>query len=253
MAGGLVAALLGPEIVQRFGEAMAPVPHAGAYRALVLVTLAGAVPLLFLDIPRPAPRAADAPAGRPLGAILAERRVAVAMLCAMVSYALMNLVMTATPLAMAGCGFGTSASAEVVRAHVLAMYAPSFVTGALIARFGAPAIVATGLALLAGAAGVASLGIGFAHFMGALILLGIGWNFGFIGATTMLAAAGRAEERARVQGVNDFAVMALVSIASLSSGALLSAAGWQAVQAAMLPLLALAGGALVWLVLREGR
>ncbi|MGF1553769.1 MAG: MFS transporter [Paracoccaceae bacterium] len=253
MGGGLMAALIGPEIVQRFGEAMAPVPHAGAYRALIVLIAVGAVPLLLLDIPRPPVRSADAPAGRPLSAILAERRVAVAMLCAMVSYALMNLVMTATPLAMALCGFATAASAEVVRAHVLAMYAPSFVTGWLIARFGAPAIIATGLLMLAGAAVVALLGIAFANFMGALVLLGVGWNFGFIGATSMLAASGRAEERPRLQGVNDFAVMALVSVASLSSGALLGTAGWQAVQAAMLPLLTLAGGALAWLVLREGR
>ncbi|MEO0819895.1 MAG: MFS transporter [Pseudomonadota bacterium] len=253
MAGGLMAAILGPEIVRQFGEAMEPVPHAGAYRALVILNILGALPLLLLRIPRPPQPERGAPrAGRPWGEILRERRLVVAMLCAMVSYALMNLVMTSTPLAMVLCGFGTGDAAEVVRAHVLAMYAPSFFTGALIARFGAPRIIATGLALLAIAALIGAHGIALGNFFGALILLGIGWNFGFVGATAMLAEALRPEERARVQGMNDFLVMALVSVASLSSGVLLAEAGWEVVLLATAPFLALAGGALVWLLLREG-
>jgi MFS family permease len=252
MAGGLVAALLGPQIVVWFQDWMEPIPYAGAYRVLVILNLAGALPLLALDIPKPRRRArGEAPAGRPWRELLTERRIVVAMLCAMVSYALMNLVMTSTPLAMIGCGFGTGDAAGVVRLHVVAMYLPSFFTGALIARFGAPRVIASGLALLGGSAAVALTGVELEQFQAALVLLGVGWNFGFIGATTMLAGAHRAEETARVQGLNDFLVMGLVTVASFSSGALMAGFGWEAVNLAMLPFLTLAAGALIWLTLTE--
>lgn len=254
LAGGLVAAVLGPQLVVWFKDAMAPVPYAGAYRAMVWLNLAGALPLLLLDIPKPSrgPRRPDGPAARTWREILAQRRVVVAMLCAMVSYALMNLVMTSTPLAMIGCGFETDDAAGVVRAHVLAMFAPSFVTGHLIARFRSPRIIATGLAILLAGAMVALSGIQLHHFTVALVLIGIGWNFGFIGATTMLAGAHRPEEQARVQGLNDFLVMGMVTLASLSSGALMAGLGWQAVNLGAIPLVSLAAAALIWLVLREG-
>ncbi|MEM0942829.1 MAG: MFS transporter [Pseudomonadota bacterium] len=250
MAGGLVAALLGPELVKLFGEAWAPVPFAGAYAFIVALNLAGALPLLLLDIP-PQPRPPkNQRAGRPWREILADRRVPVAMLCAMVSYALMNLVMTSTPLAMIACGFVTGDAADVVRIHVLAMYIPSFFTGALIARFGAPRIILAGLLCLVTAAMIALAGIKIENFYGALALIGIGWNFGFIGATTMLASAHRPEERSRVQGLNDFLVMGLVTVGSFSSGALLSSIGWEAVNMAVLPLAAFAAVSLLWLVRR---
>ncbi|MGF1500662.1 MAG: MFS transporter [Paracoccaceae bacterium] len=253
MAGGLVAAILGPQIVVLFQDRLEPIPYAGAYQILVVLNIAGALPLLALDIPKPARPQRGGPTGRPWREILADRRILVAMLCAMVSYALMNLAMTSTPLAMIGCGFATVEAAGVVQIHVLAMYAPSFVTGPLIARIGAPPVIAMGLALLGAAALVASAGIELAHFTVALLLLGLGWNFGFIGATSMLAGAHLPSERARVQGLNDFLVMALVAVASFSSGALLSSFGWTAVNLAMLPALSLAAAALIWLVLREGR
>ena len=181
------------------------------------------------------------------------------MICAMVSYALMNLVMTSTPLAIVGCGFATAQAADVVSGHVLAMFAPSFFTGALIARFGPERVIATGLVILAAAGVVALSGVTIGHFAVALVLLGLGWNFGFIGATAMLTSAHTAEERGRVQGMNDFAVMGLVCVASLASGGLMNCsggdamAGWTAVNLAMAPLLAAAGGALLWLVLRRPR
>jgi len=184
--------------------------------------------------------------------------VRAAIICAMVSYALMNLVMTATPLAVVGCGFSPDLAADVVMAHVLAMFAPSFFTGSLIARFGAEKIVATGLGLLALCAGVAIAGVTEYHFFIALILLGLGWNFGFIGATDMLTSAHAPEERATIQGFNDFCVFGMVTIASLSSGALLNGfddvvTGWQAVNYAEAPFLALALGALIWLALKGRR
>jgi MFS family permease len=177
----------------------------------------------------------------------------------MVSYSLMNLVMTSTPLAIVGCGFATAQAADVVSAHVLAMFAPSFFTGHLIARFGAERIVTAGLVILMGAGAIGLSGVELFHFYGALVLLGLGWNFGFIGATAMLTAAHAPEERGRVQGMNDFAVFGMVGVASLASGGLMNCSGgdalqgWTAVNLAMIPMLALAFGALIWFALRNRR
>jgi len=259
MAAGLVAALLGPQIVKTTEAALAPVPFAGAYAALIALNLAGVFIFAFLDSPRPAPPAPDSPRARSHAALLRDPRIAVAMIVGMVSYSLMNLVMTATPLAVVGCGFGTADAADIVGAHVLAMFAPAFFTGHLIARFGAERIVTLGLVILAGA-GLAGLsGVELANFYLALILLGLGWNFGFIGATAMLTAAHAPEERGRVQGMNDFAVFGMVGLASLASGGLMNcsggtaAEGWAAVNLAMVPMLALAGGALIWLAVQSRR
>jgi MFS family permease len=257
MGAGLASAILGPQMVKLTSDWLAPVPFAGAYAAAALLNLAGVWLFVGLASPPPRPPAPDAPAVRTRLELIRTPRIAVAMLCAMVSYALMNLVMTSTPLAVVGCGFTTANAADIVGWHVVAMFAPSFFTGNLIARFGAERVIAAGLVILTGA-GVAGLaGVTLAHFSAALILLGLGWNFGFIGATAMLTAAHRPEERGRVQGMNDFAVFALVCIASLASGGLMNCsggdpvAGWTAVNLAMAPLLAAAGGALIWLVLRE--
>ena len=174
----------------------------------------------------------------------------------MVSYALMNLIMTSTPLAVVGCGYDKGMAADVVSAHVIAMFLPSFFTGHLIARFGVERIVAIGLVILGGAGLTGLAGVDATNFFGALILLGIGWNFGFIGATTMLANAHRPEERGRVQGMNDALVFGCVTVASLASGGLMNcsggtaAEGWAAVNMAMVPFLVLAGGALIWLAMR---
>jgi MFS family permease len=251
MAGGLVAALLGPELVKQFKDWMEPVPFAGGYKILIFVNLIGLIPLFFLDLPRQPRPAKGERAGRPWREILSNHTVVVAMVCAMVSYALMNLVMTSTPLAMIACGFVTDDAAEIVRIHVVMMFLPSFFTGPLIARYGAPRIIAIGLLALAACAGVALLGISFTHFGIALGLLGVGWNFGFIGATSLLAGAHLPEERARVQGLNDFLVFGLVTVASLSSGALMASIGWEAVNIAMLPFLTVAAVALAWLMLSE--
>ncbi|WP_442902496.1 MFS transporter [Frigidibacter sp. MR17.14] len=255
MAGGLVAAVLGPQLVKLTAEAMV-IPFLATYLAAIALNLLG--PLLFwwLDAPAPPAATGPAPAARPLREILAQPEVRVAMICGMVSYALMNLVMTSTPLAVVGCGFSRADAADVVSSHVLAMYVPSFFTGALIQRFGARAIVGTGLSILAVAGLVALSGIELGHFFATLVLLGLGWNFGFIGATAMLTRAQRPEERARLQGLNDRVVFGGVFLASLSSGGLMNCAGgsvvagWHAVNLAMIPFLALAGAALIWLWLR---
>jgi MFS family permease len=188
---------------------------------------------------------------------LTTPRIAVAVICGMVSYALMNLVMTSTPLAVVGCGFAVADASNVVTSHVLAMFAPSFFTGHLIARFGVERIMGLGILILAGAGLVALQGVALPNFYLALILLGLGWNFGFIGATTMLAGAHAPHERGRMQGLNDLLVFGGVTFASLASGGLMNCSGgnavegWAAVNMAMVPFLALAGGSLLWLVLRR--
>ena len=255
MAGGLLAALVGPQMVKLTVDYSA-IPFLGTYLAVIAMSIFGVNLFFLLDIPKPEAPSSTSPKGRSLRDMLSDPTIKVAIICAMVSYALMNLVMTSTPLAVVGCGFETSLAADIVSAHVLAMYVPSFFTGHLIVRFGVRKIVATGLFILAAAGVVALQGVEMENFFIALILLGIGWNFGFIGATTMLAGAHRPEERGTIQGFNDLFVFGGVTVASLSSGTLMNCsgssaqAGWTAVNLAMLPFLVLAGGALIWLALR---
>ncbi len=255
MAGGLLSALIGPVLGTRLADAFV-IPFLGTYLAVIALNVVGAALFFALDIPRPPAPRPGAARGRTRWQLLREPTIAVAIVCAMVSYALMNLVMTSTPLAVVGCGFETDTAGYVVTAHVLAMFAPSFVTGHLIARYGATRIVWAGLAILAAAGVVALQGVELENFFVALILLGVGWNFGFIGATSMLAGAHAPEERGAVQGMNDAIVFGCVTVASLASGGLMNCsggdavAGWSAVNLAMAPFLALAGGALIWLALR---
>ncbi|WP_424833581.1 MFS transporter [Ruegeria sp.] len=255
MAGGLAAAVIGPQIVKLTSTAYV-IPFLGTYMAVIGINVVGSVLFFFLKIPIPPRVTKGSPKGRTRLELLKTPRIAVAIICAMVSYALMNLVMTSTPLAVVGCGFSANDAADVVTGHVLAMYVPSFFTGHLIARFGVEKIVAVGLAILAAAGVVALQGVELGNFFVALILLGIGWNFGFIGATTMLASSHEVTERGRMQGLNDLLVFGGVTLASLASGGLMNCSGgspvegWTAVNLAMIPLLTLAGGALLWLVLR---
>ncbi len=255
MAGGLLSAIIGPALGTSLVDSFM-VPFLGTYLAVIALNALGLFLFFALDIPKPPKPKPGAGIGRTRLELLKEPAIAVAIVCAMVSYALMNLVMTSTPLAVVGCGFETTTAGHVVTAHVLAMYAPSFVTGHLIARFGARTIVWAGLAILAAAGAVALQGVDLANFFVALVLLGVGWNFGFIGATTMLSAAHAPEERGAVQGMNDALVFGCVTVASLASGGLMNCsggdavAGWSAVNLAMAPFLAMAGGALIWLSLR---
>lgn len=255
MAGGLVAAIIGPQLVKVTAQAFV-VPFMGTYLAVIALNFVGSFLFLGLKITRPtAPKAGDAK-GRTRWEMIRDPRIAVAVICATVSYALMNLIMTSSPLAVVGCGFETANAADVVTAHVLAMYLPSFFTGHLIARFGVEKIIALGLVILAAAGAVALTGVELENFFAALILLGVGWNFGFIGATTMLAGAHSPQERGRMQGLNDLLVFGGVTLASLSSGGLMNCSGgsveegWAAVNIAMLPFLVLAGGALIWLAMQ---
>ena len=259
MAGGLISAVIGPQLVGYLSSHTADATvmrFFPVYMAAIGMNLLGMVFFLFLRIPTPPAPTLDSPRGRTRWELLTTPRIAVAVICAMVSYALMNLVMTSTPLAVVGCGFGVADASDVVTGHVLAMFAPSFFTGHLIARFGVEKIMGLGLLILGVAGGVALSGVELGHFFIALILLGIGWNFGFIGATTMLTTSHEPHERGRMQGLNDVLVFGGVTFASLASGGLMNCSGgdavqgWYAVNIAMIPFLALAGGALIWLMLR---
>jgi len=255
MAGGLISAIIGPQLNKLVQDAFV-VPFLGTYLAVAALNLFGMLLFLALDLPKGTkgqPIMADAPKSRSRRELLRDPRIVVAVICGMVAYSLMNLVMTSTPLAVVGCGFTKNNANDIVSAHVLAMFIPSFFTGHLIARFGAEKIIAIGLVILMGAGVVALSGVEIVNFFLALILLGIGWNFGFIGATTMLSAAHAPHERGVVQGMNDMIVFGMVTVASLSSGGLMNCSGgtavegWDAVNLAMIPFLILAAGALIWL------
>ena len=252
MAAGLIPAIVGPQLVKLTSDSYV-VPFMGVYLSVVAINLIGSLLFLFLKIPLPEKLSETNHLGRSRLKLLQSPKILVSIICAMVSYALMNLVMTSTPLAVVGCGYSQSNAADIVMMHVLGMFIPSFFTGHLIVRYGAPRIVSIGLIILGGA-GISNIaGVELVNFYIGLILLGIGWNFGFIGATTMLALAHEPNERGSVQGMNDFFVFGFVTIASLASGSLMNCSGgtslegWTSVNIAMLPFLILAGGSLVWI------
>ena len=253
MIGGIAAAVLGPQSIILTRHWFDPIPFAGSFFAMSALALLGMLVLFFLrGAARAVPAKEASSGGRPLAEILRQPRFIVALVCGIGSFALMSLVMTAAPLAMIACGLGEDTVALGIQWHILAMFAPSFVTGSLIARFGKEAIIAVGLALLAGCAAIALAGIDVLNFWLALVLLGVGWNFGFIGATAMLTETYRPEERSRVQGFNDFVLFGFVAVASFSSGALFSSVGWNAINVLVFPVVAVCAVALA-VVLLSGR
>lgn len=251
MTGGVAAGLIGTTLVMLTTNLLAPVTFAGGYAAMVVICALAILAMSLVDIPRHEDRAAALGATRPLLEIASQPRFLVAVVAATLSYGMMNLVMTAAPIAMIDCGFTTANAAWVIQWHVMAMYVPSFFTGQIIVRVGAEKVCATGLFLLACAATAGLLGISFGHFAVTLVLLGLGWNFGFIGGTTLLTQCYRPEEREKVQGLNDFAVFGTVAIASLTSGKLLAWFGWASVNIAIFPPIAVALTLILWLMFRR--
>ncbi len=253
MAGGLASAIIGPQIVKVTAEAMV-IPFLGTYIAVVILNFLGSFLFLLLKIPKLAKKNIYDPNKRSNKQLVSTPRIAVAMICAMVSYAMMNLVMTSTPLAVVGCGYSPSDAANVVSAHVIAMFLPSFFTGHLITRYGEELIVGIGLFFLALAGIVALSGVNLENFFLALVFIGLGWNFGFIGATTMLTNSHSEAERGRIQGMNDLFVFGGVTVASFSSGGLMNCTGgnhltgWTSVNLAIFPMLLIAAATLVWLM-----
>jgi predicted MFS family arabinose efflux permease len=234
MSGGLAAAIIGPQTVLWTRDMIDGVPFAGAFLAQSGLAILAILALSFLR-PVPVSAAAPAPGGRPLGEIMRQPRFLTAVITGLVSYGLMSFVMTAAPIAMVDCGHSVGAAALGIQWHILAMFAPSFFTGGLIARFGKEWITVSGLLLMALAAGVSLSGLSIAHFWAGLILLGVGWNFSFIGATALVTDCYRPEERTKVQAANDFLVFGSVAIASFSSGKLLHVGGWETVNWLVFP------------------
>ncbi|MBV8915835.1 MAG: MFS transporter [Acetobacteraceae bacterium] len=233
MVGGVFSGVLGPQLVTWTMGLWTPYLFVASYLAQAVVALVAMAVLSGVDLPRPT--RAETAKGRPLGVIARQPRFVVAVLCGVISYTLMNLVMTSAPLAMRLCGLPVSASNATIQWHVVAMYGPSFVTGALIARLGAQRVVAAGLLLLAGAGACGLAGVGLANFTLGLILLGVGWNFGFVGASSLVLETHRPEERTRVQSFNDFLIFGTMAVGSFSSGHVLLSWGWSAVNWIVLP------------------
>jgi len=250
MTGGIAAGVIGPQLVQHTMDLWPQHLFAATYVGQAIVALLAMAVLAGVEPPAATLAAADRKAGRPLMEIAAQPQFIVAAICGTVSYALMNMVMTAAPLAMKMCGLSLTQSNLGIQWHVLAMYGPSFFTGSLIVRFGASRVVAFGLALEVLAAIVGLSGITVVHFWTGLVLLGAGWNFGFIGASAMVVASHRPEERAKVQSFNDFIVFGTMAAASFMSGQLLAGGGWSLVNMIVFPPAAVALVALAFLAFR---
>ncbi|QBF31412.1 MFS transporter [Thalassococcus sp. S3] len=223
----LIAAIVGPQVFIAAKDALYPIPFVGAYAAVSVIGVIGLVPLAFVRMP--AVKAVTSATRRTrLGMLAALRRPAIkrAVGIAAVAQGIMVFLMIPTPIAMVSCGFGDAEASDVIRWHIVAMFAPSFFTGFLIKRFGAETIATVGLATIIASAIGAALGITAMHFYGALIVLGIGWNFAFIAATTMLDAAVTSEERAVVQGINDTLVALVSTVSAFSAGFAFAYFGW---------------------------
>ena len=250
MAGGILGGIVGPNLAIYSKDVLA-VTFAGSYAVLVVVSL---IALAVLQRVRFPPQSAleRAGGGRALGEIMRQPMFIVAALSATVGYGVMNLLMTATPLAMQMCSLPFSKAALVLEWHIIGMFAPSFFTGSLIRRFGVLRIMLTGVTLMFGCVAFALLGNEVMHFLVALCVLGIGWNFMFIGGTTLLTQTYRPEEKNRVQGTNDFMIFATMAASSFASGALVTTRGWTLLNLGALPFLVAVTLGILWLARQPG-
>lgn len=256
VAAGLVSAILGPQMV-KLTLNQSVYPFLGSYIAIVVLNLLGLFIFLFLDIPVQKSPKKTFDRTRTVSQLLSTRNIRVAMVCAMIAYASMTLMMTATPLAVVGCGYSQKNAADVVMVHVLAMSVPSFFTGHLILFFGIKKILLSGMLILLSSALVGTSGTNLSSFFFALTLLGVGWNFTFIAATTLLANSHALSERGKTQGINDMFVFGFVALASLASGILMNCSGgssedgWELVNIAIVPLVTISIMALTIIALKS--
>lgn len=252
LGGGVVAALAGPNLA-RFGGSLLSPQYVGSFLLLTLVSIIAAGMLLGLRIAAPTTISRAPGQGRSWRAIVSQPAYLVALFGALTGYGVMILAMTATPLAMSQYHHELSAASLVIQFHVLGMFLPSFFTGFLISRFGVLRIMLTGVALLTGHILMTLTGIGFGSFAGALVFLGIGWNFLYIGGTTLLTSTYNAAEKGRAQATNDMTIFVVGLVCSLSAGALLQAVGWQTLNLLLLPWLTLTTLALLWFGYQQRR
>jgi predicted MFS family arabinose efflux permease len=244
LAGGVVGGFIGPATT-RWGKDLFATPFLGSVALLAAVALVALAVQSQVRVPKPSAEESGG-GGRPLREIVRQPAFVVAALSAALGYGLMNLLMTATPLAMDFCGLPYAQAAFVISWHVVGMYGPGFVTGSLIARFGVLNVILAGIAVMAVGAMVALAGNAFVHFLGALVMVGIGWNFMYTGGTTLLTETYQPAEKARTQGANDFIVFTTMALSSFSSGALVSSAGWTVMNYCALPALAIVAAAVLW-------
>lgn len=254
LAGGLVAAFLGPQIVINAKDLIPGLPYVGPFFGSTLVILASMAAVALTRWPKSGEGGAKEAPSRPLAEIARSPRFITAVAIGMLAYASMNLVMTAAPVAMVvQCGYTVTDSTLGIQWHVLAMYAPSFITGSLISRYGKVPVMLAGLAAFSLCGVIGYAGLTVTHFWLALVFLGIGWNFAYVGATALVADCHTPAERGKVQGLNDFLVFGLVSVASLTSGVLQNYGGWHAVLSALVPAVILALAALGFLAVSRRR
>jgi MFS family permease len=252
LTGGVVAAVVGTLIASGTSDLFAPFTFLGSFAAVIVIAAIAIIVLSFLRLPKPTKEEAAGPQ-RPWAELLRQPRLIVAISSAVLAYGLMNFMMTAAPVAMVGCGFTKTDASWVIQWHVLAMFLPSFITGNLITKYGAEKITALGFILLVAAGLVGLSGIAFGQFAISLILLGLGWNFGFIGGTTMLTSCYAPSERGKVQGANDFLISLVMVFASFSSGKILALSGWWAVAVGVMPFAIVALALIGWLALKATR
>ena len=251
LAGGVAGAFIAREASTRSVEMFSYV-YVGVY---VMLSVFGLVTLLLVQgLKVPQLTAAErAEPGRPMREIARQPAFIAALLSSMFGYAVMTLVMTSTPLAMDGCGFKFADTSTVIMAHILGMFLPSFFTGNLINRFGVLPIIVTGALIEAVCAVVNLSGIGFWNFIVGNVLVGVGWNFTYVGGSTLLTSTYKPVERERVQGTHDFAVYSTTAVAAAASGLLQVNAGWNAVNIATFPMMAIVIGGIIWLTIRQRR
>ena len=249
LTGGLVGGIIAPALSTRTRD-MFSVPFLGAYASLIVFCLITMVLLLFLRIPQPSVAERHEPV-RPLGKIMAQPAFIVAVTGSALGYGVMNLLMTATPLAMGLCGHPYGSAAQVIQWHVIGMFAPSFVTGSLIKRFGVLRIMFAGVVLESLCVAIALSGVLVANFWWALVLLGVGWTFLYVGGTTLLTECYRVSEKAKAQGTHDFLVFLTTATSSFASGLLMNRNGWDMLNYTAMPILAVIAAAIFWLALRR--
>jgi predicted MFS family arabinose efflux permease len=245
LAGGVFAAIIGSQLVIFTKDLIPAFLFAATFLGQSVCAALAAGVLVFVKIPRPRVSHSFAD-GRPLLEIVRQPRFIVAAACGMASYAMMNMVMTSAPLAMVMCNHSVNQAAFGIQWHVIGMYAPSFITGSLILRFGVHRMMALGLAMIVGAAATGLAGIALWNFWIGLAVLGVGWNFAFISATTLVTECHDPHERNKVQAFNDFLVFGSMALGSFSSGALLSSYGWSAVNEMVFPVVLVAALLLAW-------
>lgn len=250
MAGGVFAGLLGPQTAKWAVDWLNPYTFAGIYMMVSVYSIVVMGVVQALRIP-PLTQAERTEGGRPMGEIIRQPAFGVALISSMCGYGVMTLVMSATPLAMMACGFQFSDSATVIQVHVVAMFLPSFFTGHLITRFGVLPVIAAGAVIQVGCAIVNLAGVDFTNFLVANALVGLGWNFTYVGGTTLLTRTYRPLERAKVQALHDFSVYTTTATAAGLSGVLQAQAGWTVINVTALPLMAIVLAASLWLMGRE--